>query len=286
MTLEDAGEDQIAHRHRRIEHFRRAAAGVAQRPFAGTADLALPSRGRVQAQWQVERGGGSPERFVFGLVVAPVLERILGDHRAGEAQAGGALQLLDPVLDVVQVDHRDTLKAGGIGAAELGEPVVVGAKYGGHQRRVRHLEVKQPLRGIDDFAGHPIERHVLEVLLGVVAAAVHVFEAPLGGNAFGGLEPRAGVRDEADPGEDLVRLDHDLIAHRRSAVSAARDRGTPHRCGSATDRAVRTRESQTREPGAAWASPLLTRSRAAALATGPSPSMCGRSSDRGRTVWH
>jgi hypothetical protein len=24
------------------------------------------------------------------LVVAPVLERILGDHRAGEAQAGGA----------------------------------------------------------------------------------------------------------------------------------------------------------------------------------------------------
>ena len=129
-----------------------------------------------------------------------------------EAQAGGALQLPDPVLDVVQVDHRDALEPGGIGAAELGEPVVVGAKDRGHQRRVRHLEVKQPLRGIEDFAGHPVERHVLEVLLGVVPAAEHVFEAPLGGDRLGGLEPRAGVRDQADPGEDLIRLDHDMVA--------------------------------------------------------------------------
>jgi len=111
----------------------------------------------VQAQWQVERRGGGPERLVLGPVVAPVLERILGDHRAGEAQAGGELQLLDPVLDVVQVDRRDALQAGGIGAAELGEPVVVRAKDGGHRRRVRHLEIKQPLRGIEDFTGHPIE---------------------------------------------------------------------------------------------------------------------------------
>jgi hypothetical protein len=73
---------------------------------------------------------------------------------------------------------RVQAEAGGIGAAELGEPIVVGAKDGGHQRRVRHLEVKEPLRGIEDFTGHPIERHVLEVLLGVVAAVVHVFKAP------------------------------------------------------------------------------------------------------------
>ena len=49
------------------------------------------------------------------------------------------------------------------------------------------------------------------MLLGVVSPAVHVFKAPLGGDGLGGLEPRAGVRDEADPGEDLIRLDHDLI---------------------------------------------------------------------------
>jgi hypothetical protein len=32
------------------------------------------------------------------------------------------------------------------------------------------------LRGIEDFAGHRAELHVLEVLFGVVPAAVHVFE--------------------------------------------------------------------------------------------------------------
>ena len=187
----------------------------------------------MQAERQVERRGGGPERLVLGLVVAPVLERILGDHRAGQAEAGGALQLPDPVLDVVQVDHRDALEPGGIGAAELGEPVVVGAKDGGHQRRVRHPEVEEPLRGIEDFAGHPVERHVLEMLLGVVPAAVHVLEAPLGGDGLGRLEPRAGVRDEADPGEDLIRLDHDLVGavdplHPRRTIPERRiDAGLP-----------------------------------------------------------
>jgi hypothetical protein len=71
MTLEDAGEDQIAQRQRRIERLRRAAAGVAQRPVAGPADPVPPSRRRMQAQWQVERLGGGPERLILGLVVAP-----------------------------------------------------------------------------------------------------------------------------------------------------------------------------------------------------------------------
>ena len=103
MTLEDTGEDQIAQRQRRIERLCRAAAGVTQRPVAGPADLALPARRRVQAQWQVERRGGGPERLVLGLVVAPVLERILGDHRASKAEVGGALRLsliLDTVVPV------------------------------------------------------------------------------------------------------------------------------------------------------------------------------------------
>jgi hypothetical protein len=90
MTLEDAGEDQIAQRQRRIERLRRAAAGVAQRLAAGAADLALPPCSCVQALWHVERRGGGPERLALGPIVAPVLERILGDHRAGQAQARGA----------------------------------------------------------------------------------------------------------------------------------------------------------------------------------------------------
>jgi hypothetical protein len=47
MTLEDAGEDQIAHRQRRIERLGRAAAGVAQRLVAGAANPALQSRRHV-----------------------------------------------------------------------------------------------------------------------------------------------------------------------------------------------------------------------------------------------
>jgi hypothetical protein len=49
------------------------------------------------------------------------------------------------------------------------------------------------------------------MLRGVVSPALHVLEAPLAGDGLGGLEPRAGVRDQADPGEDLIRLDHDLV---------------------------------------------------------------------------
>ena len=119
------------------------------------------------------------------------------------------------------------------GVPGVGEPVVVRAKDGGHQRRVRHLEVKEPLRGIEDLTGQPIERHVLEVLLGAVPAAAHVFEAPLGGDRLGGREPRAGVRDEADPREDLIRLDHDVVATvdplypRRTIAERPIDAGLP-----------------------------------------------------------
>jgi hypothetical protein len=38
----------------------------------------------------------------------------------------------------------------------------------------------------------------------IVPPAEHVFEAPLGGDGLGGLEPGVGVRDEDDPGEDLI----------------------------------------------------------------------------------
>ena len=154
---------------------------------------------------------GGPERLVLGLVVAAVLERVLGDHRPGKAQAGGALELPDAVLDVVHVDHRDALEPGPIGAAELGEPVVVRAEDRRHQRRVRHPEVEQALRGVQHLAGHAVEPHVGEVLLGVVASAMHVLEAGATGDRLGSLEARAGVRDEPDAGQDLVGLDDDLV---------------------------------------------------------------------------
>jgi hypothetical protein len=59
---------------------------------------------------------------------------------------------------------------------------------------------------------------------------VHVFKAPLDGDRLGGIEPRAGVRDEADPGEDLIRLDDDLVG----AVDPAFGSGGTGRTRSAT----------------------------------------------------
>lgn len=49
------------------------------------------------------------------------------------------------------------------------------------------------------------------MLRGIVATLQHVLEAPVGGDGLGRLEPRAGVGDEADAGENLIRLDHDLV---------------------------------------------------------------------------
>jgi hypothetical protein len=167
------------------------------------------------------------------------------------------------------------LSSGGIRAAEVGEPVVVRAKDGGHQQRVRQLEVKEPLRGIEDLTGHPVERHVLEVLLGVVPAAVHVFEAPLGGDGLGGLEPRAGVRDEADPGEDLIRLDHDMVGAvdplyaRRTIAERRIDAGLPQIGWFEHVRVRRENQGQHRH----LLSDLIA---AAPLATGPSPSRRAR----------
>ena len=204
-------EDQVAHRGGGAEGLRRAAARVAQRLCAGAADLALPPRGGVQAERHVEILGGRPERLVLRLVVAPILGRVLRDHGAGEAPLGGAFQLHDAVPDVVHVDHGDALEPRGVRAAEIGEPVVVGAEDRRHQRRVRHLEVEQALRRVEHLAGHPVEPHVREMLVRVVPAPVHVLEAGQRGDGLGRLEAHPGVGDEPDPGDDLVDLDHELI---------------------------------------------------------------------------
>jgi len=50
------------------------------------------------------------------------------------------------------------------------------------------------------------------MLLGVVPPAEHFFEAPPGGDRLGGREPRAGVRDQVDPGEDLIGFNDDVVA--------------------------------------------------------------------------
>jgi hypothetical protein len=82
MTLEDAGEDQIAHRQRRIEHLGRGCsrrAASCRRPRGSGPSVASPCRLTDRSS----AAATGPERLLFGLVVAPVLERIFGDHRTG-----------------------------------------------------------------------------------------------------------------------------------------------------------------------------------------------------------
>jgi len=102
VALEDPGEDHVAHRLGGVEGLGGPAGRVAERALTRSADLALPPGGGVQAERHREALRRRPERLVLGLIVAPVLERVLGDHRAGEAAAGGALQLPRALPDIVQ----------------------------------------------------------------------------------------------------------------------------------------------------------------------------------------
>jgi len=211
VALEDPGEDHVAHRGGRVEGLRGSAGRVAERLLPRSTNLALTTGGGVQAERHGEGLRGRPERLVLGLIVAPVLERVLRDHRSGEASPRGPLQLFRALLDIVQVDHGDALEPARVRAAEVGEPVVVRPEDRGHEGGVGHLEVEEALRRVEHLSGHPIETHVREVLLGVISARRDVLEPTEPGDGLGGLEPSPGIGDEPDPGEYLVLLDHELI---------------------------------------------------------------------------
>ena len=96
-------------------------------------------------------------------------------------------------------------------------------KDGRHQPRVGNLEVEQPLRRVQQLAGNAVNLHVPDVLFGVVAADMHVLEAPVGRNLLRVLEARAGVGDEADACNHLVFFHHQMVHavhpfHSRSPV--------------------------------------------------------------------
>ena len=233
IALEDTREDHVAHRHRGVEGLRGAAARVAKGLLPRPTDLALPPRGRVQGEGKVERLRRGPEGLVLRLVVASLLGRVFRDHRPGKAHLGGALQLLDAVGDVVEVDHGDAFEPRRIRAAELGEPLVVGAKDRGQERGIRHLEVEQALRRIQHLARDPVELHVPEVLPGVISSSGDVFETTVGGDGLGRLEPSAGIGNEPDAGHGLLPFHHELIdaidpLHPGRAIAKGRvDAGRP-----------------------------------------------------------
>ena len=78
--------------------------------------------------------GGGPERLVEGSVVGLVASGIDGNHGAAEADFDGTLEFGDARFDVVvEENHGDALEPVGVGVAELGEPIVVGAEDVPHE---------------------------------------------------------------------------------------------------------------------------------------------------------
>ena len=211
VALKHAGENHVADGGGRPEDLVGPAAGVPDAGTAGPPASAFPPGCGVQTQWHVEVLGGSPERLVLGAVVPAVLGGVLGYHAAGQPQLGRPLQLLDSFPNVVQVYHGHALEPVRVGIAELGEPVIVGPEYRGHQLRVGDLEVEKALGRIKHLAGNPVQLHVADVLVRVVSAGVDVFKPAVGRDGLWSVKPGAGVGDEAYAGDHLVSFNDQMV---------------------------------------------------------------------------
>jgi hypothetical protein len=73
------------------------------------------------------------------------------------------------------------------------EMMVVGAKDRRHERRVGNPEVEQARRRGEHFAGHPVEPHVAQVLVGVGATPRDVLEARSAGDRSGASKRTPGL---------------------------------------------------------------------------------------------
>ena len=124
----------------------------------------------------------------------------------------------DRVANVVRRDHPGSEQALGIGLAVVVQPVVVGPRDGGGERRVQVVDRlgEQPARGIDDgdvdaFGVHRIElRPTVPASLGGPAEAL----APLVERVVGAARPRAqrrvprhrlAVDDDSEVGDVLLQ---------------------------------------------------------------------------------
>ena len=92
----------------------------------------------------------------------------------------------------------------GLVAQNSASQLFVGAENGGEELGVSDFEQEKTLGRIEHLGGDPVQFHVPDVLNGVVAAHVHVFQASLVGDLLRGFEPGAGAQYEADTGHVLA----------------------------------------------------------------------------------
>ena len=104
------------------------------------------------------------------------------------------------------------LSRSGAVLAKLGQPVVIGAENRRHELRVGHLEVKQSLRRVEDFACHPVELHIFQVLIRIVAPAMDVFEPAMVRDGFWRVKAGPGIGDEPNASDGLSLFHHQMIS--------------------------------------------------------------------------
>ncbi len=133
----------------------------------------------MHRQTQILRG--LPQRLV-GAAVERLAARIGRQHRAAQTlELGDALDLVNPGLHVVGRDQGDSDQAVGIGAAELGQEIVIGAQAG-----VLQFEIVKQKQGPDSQVGvqrlrvDAVDIHVLEALDRIPAAFAGFFPVNLG----------------------------------------------------------------------------------------------------------
>ncbi len=119
-----------------------------------------------------------PEGEVFGAAIGPLQPGIGGDQSPCQPESPRPLQLLNPFLDIVQVDQGHAFEPLRIGMAELRDPVVVSAKTGRQEFAIPHDVVQHEAhRGIHDLGGDAIEVHVFHAFVGQIAPQPDVGKA-------------------------------------------------------------------------------------------------------------
>src|SRR5438067_5973157 len=96
--------------------------------------------------------------------------RRLPDERAFQPLPAAALELLHRLVDVVHRDRRDADEAVRRDAAVLEQPIVVDAKAGLLQPRVREREKAEHQRGVEHLRAQAIDFHLLDARVRIVAA--------------------------------------------------------------------------------------------------------------------
>ena len=117
------------------------------------------------------------------------------DHRPCKPELRRALHLLYARLQIVYVEHRNTLEPLGVGAAVLGDPVVISPAVDGQEITVRHAVEHKANGGIEYTHINPIDIHVFDVLIRDVTSKPYVFKGiPINLYFFRRLKPQTCLR--------------------------------------------------------------------------------------------